>query len=150
MARLVVTGGNIAWDGQPGRGGHAMYILQWLEALRRFGHEILYCDCTDGEPAKTALFARLIERWWNPRMAALVLSSGQPVYGRNAAEIERFGHAAAALITLGSPYRREPAPWLAHIRPRVLIETDPGFCHLWASESGAEAIFGEQDFYVRP
>jgi len=143
MGRIVVQGGSLAWDGAVGRGGHIMFILQWLEALKRSGYEVVYCDVTDGEASKTSLFGSTISEWWTPALSSLVLPSGEAVYGLDARELERFGREAAALITLGCPYSKDPYPWLSEIRPRILIDVDPAFTHLWAVEDDPNNIFGE-------
>lgn len=147
MAKLIIKGGSLVWEGTPGRGGHIMYILQWLEGLRRLGHEVLYYDKADGRAESMRLFADIMERWWNPSLSAAVLPSGQAAYGLNAKEVEQFGRNAAAVISLGCTYEAEPEPWLAEIHPRVLIEQDPGFSHVWASTSSPADIFGRHDVY---
>jgi hypothetical protein len=32
---------DVVWDGQVGRGGQAMLVLQWLCGLKRLGHDVL-------------------------------------------------------------------------------------------------------------
>jgi hypothetical protein len=147
MAKLIVNGGNLVWDGKKGRGGHVMFILQWLEGLRRLGHEVLYYDSIDESVEAAKLFAQIIDRWWQPELSAAVLSSGKAQYGLNAHEVEKFGRNAAAIITLGCTYRPEPEPWLADVYPRILIDQDPGFSQVWASEKGPDNIFGRHDIY---
>ena len=125
----------------------SLYILQWLEGLSRLGHEVLYHDTADGKAESTRLFAETMERWWDPALSALVQPSGQAAYGLNAKEVERFGRSAAAIISLGCTYGPEPEPWLANVHPRILIEQDPGFTHVWASTSTADDVFGLHDLY---
>jgi hypothetical protein len=124
-----------------------MYVLQWLEGLRRLGHEVLYHDKADGRVESTRLFAEIMERWWDPTLSAAVLPSGQAAYGLNAKEVEQFGRNAAAVISLGCTYGPELEPWLANVQPRVLIEQDPGFSHVWACRSTPDDIFGRHDLY---
>lgn len=147
MAKIIVEGGNLVWDGTTGRGGHIMFILQWLEGLKRLGHEVLYYDKACDRPEATTLFADTMERWWNPTLSAAVLPSGKATYGLNASEVERFGRDAAAIISFSCTFGAEPEPWLADVRPRVLIDTDPGFNHVWASKGNPDDIFGRHDFY---
>jgi hypothetical protein len=54
---------------------------------------------------------------------------------------------AAGLITLAAHYRAVPYPLVGGVRPRVLIETDPGYTHLWAVDGGPAVVFGEHDVY---
>jgi hypothetical protein len=52
------------------------------------------------------------------------------------------------VITLSAHYRREPWPLMDSAGPRVLIEADPAYTHLWAAQEDDPAdIFGEHDFY---
>src|SRR5262249_13336825 len=43
--------------------------------------------------------------------------------------------------------RREPWPRLERVRPRILIEQDPGYTHLWSEGGDPRDIFGEHDVY---
>ena len=54
---------------------------------------------------------------------------------------------AQALISLGCTFSAEPKPWLANIHPRILIEQDPGFSHIWASKGNPYDTFGVHDIY---
>ena len=81
------------------------------------------------------------------RSALLIESSLESLYGLTVAEVGRIAGEAAGLITLAAHYRREPYPLLDRIRPRILIEQDPGYTHLWAKASDPLDIYGEQDFY---
>jgi hypothetical protein len=55
--------------------------------------------------------------------------------------------AADAVITLAAHYRRAPWPRLERVRPRILIEQDPGYTHLWAVGGDFRDVFGEHDVY---
>ena len=63
------------------------------------------------------------------------------------ANVGGFMVGADAVISLGVPYESGIEPWLSHIRPRVLIDGDPGFTQVWADERGVPAVFGEHDLY---
>jgi hypothetical protein len=124
-----------------------MRVLQWLEGLKRLGHDILYYENCDGKPRVTQAFADIMTRWWEPGRSAKVLPSGKPSYGLDAQQVEAFGREAAAIIFLGAQFVSEPVPWLANIHPRVLIEQDPGFTHIWAEILSPDTIFGRHDKY---
>jgi hypothetical protein len=147
MAKIIVTNGDLLYEGKTGRGGHIMYILQWLEGLRRLGHEVLYLEELVGGTAAIQLFADVMEHWWKPSLSALVYPSGEAAYGLNANEVEKFGRDAAALISLSATYKAEATHCIAHVHPRILIEQDPGFTHIWANESSPDDIFGCHDIY---
>jgi hypothetical protein len=89
-----------------------------------------------------------VERWWHPeRSALLVESSLETLYGLSAAQLAQAAGRAAALLTLAAHYRRHPYPLVEKIRPRILIEQDPGYTHLWVGGGDPAEVFGEHDLY---
>ena len=131
-----------------------MCVLQWLHGLERCGHRVIFLDFFRWKPerygdAPIARFADLIERWWHPDRVALIDSSrdGASIYGLSIPEIEQIASNGAALLTIAAPYTGEPPSFLAGARPRILVDHDPGYTHLWAEEYGFDAIFGRHDFY---
>lgn len=141
-----MRGATLAWAGIR-RGGHATYVLQWLEGLQRLGHDVLYHDVVDDRPEVVRAFRDIVERSWRPQRSAAVLPSGEVVYGIDMAEIEQFARQAAAVISLGATYSADLEPWLEPARPRVLVDQDPGFTHIWASDTSAADVFGVHDLY---
>lgn len=152
MAMLIVFG-DLAAPASINRGGLATYTLQWLHGLERLGHRVLFVEFLKENPgsqweATTAYFRQIMENWWRPERSALLLESPmQSLYGLGIAEVGRLAKEAAALVTLAAHYRCEPFPLLDAIRPRILIEQDPGYTHLWAKDGDPVEIYGEQDFY---
>jgi hypothetical protein len=148
LSKLILSGANVAWTGTVGRGGHIMYALQWLHGLRLLGHEVLYYDRINDRPETAALFATIVDRWWDRRLASAMWKNGHSAFGLSAAEIEAFASDAVGIISLGCQFSAEPDPWLASVRPRVLIDLDPGFSQLWAMEaSSIEDVLGRHDLY---
>ena len=148
MSKLILKGANVVWTGTVGRGGHIMYALQWLHGLRLLGHEVLYYDRISDRPEAAALFGQIVERWWDSRLAVAMRPTGESVFGPSVAEIEAFARDAAGIISLGCQFSADPDPWLASVRPRVLIDQDPGFSQLWAMEaSSIEDVLGRHDLY---
>jgi hypothetical protein len=152
MATLIVLA-DCAAPASVGRGGLGMYVLQWLHGLKRLGHRILFVEWLKEHPgwdrdAGVRYFRRTMERWWHPELSALLVESSlESLYGLAAPEVARIAAEAAALITLAAHYRRDPYPLLDSIRPRILVEQDPGYTHLWVQEGDAAAVYGEHDFY---
>jgi hypothetical protein len=124
-----------------------MYALQWLHGLRLFGHEVLYYDCISDAPEAAALFGQIIERWWDSGLAVAMRPNGESVFGPSVADIEAFARDSAGIISLGCQFSADPDPWLASVRPRVLIDTDPGFSQLWAVEGSSDDVLGRHDLY---
>jgi hypothetical protein len=152
MATLIVLS-DLAAPATLGRGGHAMYLLQWLHGLERLGHEVLFIEFLEEHPGDNRgpvvrYFDDTVTGWWHPeRSALLVAATTESLYGLNAAEVARYAARAVAVLTLAAPYRREPYPLIGDVRPRILVDTDPGYTHLWAVGGDPAAIFGTHDLY---
>jgi len=149
MARLVVVE-DLVGPSVRGRGGFAMHVLQALECLRRLGHDVLFVEFLAERPDARARssFGRLVGGWWDPRRAALLdAASGESHAGLDSDAVARFAADANAMISLAAHYRREPWPLLADVRPRILVEQDPGYTHLWADEGDQREIFGVHDVH---
>lgn len=152
MATLIVIEDVVA-PATVGRGGHAMYVLQWLHGLTRLGHDVyllefLGDDCKMSAADASRAFAETLGSWWEPEKCALIFEkSRQSIFGLDVQQVSAVAAKADGLVTLAAHYRREPYPFIEAVRPRILIETDPGYTHLWAAEGDAKDIFGEHDFY---
>jgi len=148
VSRLILVE-DLAGPSVLGRGGHAMYVLQWAHGLRRLGHRVLLLEVLDEPPAPQAVraFEELVAQWWDPGEAAMVLASGEILAGVERELIANCAAEAAAVITLAAHYRREPWPLVGDVRPRVLIDQDPGYTQLWAQDGDPADIFGEHDLY---
>jgi hypothetical protein len=151
MATLIVVS-DLAEPASVGRGGLTMYLLQWLHALERLGHRVVFLEFLKNAPvaargAMVRYFNDTVERWWHPDAAALTLASGESLSGLTAKEVARAAREASAVLTIAAPYRREPYPFIERVRPRIFIEQDPGYTHLWAAGGDPADIYGEQDVY---
>jgi hypothetical protein len=152
MTTLIVVE-DLAAPASVGRGGHAMYVLQWLHGLERLGHRVVFVEflkeaAGPGRKAAAAYFREIIERSWSPGHSALLVEEPlESLYGLGLDEIESIAGEATAIITLAAHYRRDPYPLLDAVRPRILIEQDPGYTHLWAQGGDAADVYGENDFY---
>ena len=149
MARLVVVE-DLVGPSVFGRGGQAMRVLQILEGLRRLGHDVLFLEFLDEqpEPAAIACLGEVLRgRWDRGRFALLDSRSGQSHAGVGREEVAAFAAGADAVISLAAHYRRAPWPLLADVRPRILLEQDPGYTHLWAAGGDPAEIFGEHDLH---
>jgi hypothetical protein len=150
MATLIVVE-DLAHPAVVGQGGHAMYVLQYLEGLRRLGHEVYFFEFLEDRPPAEAVayFRAVIDGWWSMERTALLLESGlESLSGVQQTDVRTIAERADAMITLSAHFRREPWPLIESVRPRVLIDSDPAYTHLWAAEEDAPAAtYGEHDFY---
>jgi hypothetical protein len=153
MATLIVVEDLAAWA-TLGRGGQTMFLLQYLRGLERLGHRVLFVEFRQKEPTETReavlrYFSDVIGTWWHPEWAALIIESPlKSLYGLDPGQVARIADQADGLITLSAHYRAEPFPLIRHVRPRILVESDPGYTQLWAVEEDSPAkVFGEHDLY---
>jgi hypothetical protein len=150
MATLVVVE-DLAHPAVVGWGGIAVHVLQYLEGLRRLGHEVYCVEFLEEPPEAHAVryFESVIRDWWSPERAALLVEPTlESVSGLDAEAVGEIAARADGLITLSAHYRSEPWPLLESVRPRVLIDADPAYTHLWAADEDDPAeIYGRHDFY---
>jgi hypothetical protein len=154
VARLILVE-DIAGPSVLGRGGAAMYVLQWAHGLRRLGHEVLLLEVLDEAPppGSARAFEELISGCWQGAEAAMLhvpdRRSGEVRHlaGVTPERVSAFAREAAAVITLAAHYRAEPWPLIGGVRPRILVDQDPGYTHIWASEGDPLEVFGEHDVY---
>jgi hypothetical protein len=151
MAKIVFIG-DLVWDGHVARGGQAMIVLQWLHGLKRKGQDVLLLNMIgEQQPLQRNLtvqaFGKLIEEWWNPANTCL-MRENESLYGLEISAVRAFVESADALFQFGIPGKRQDSSPLDKIRPRILLETDPGYTHLWAVGRSPEDIFGRHDLYL--
>ena len=152
MARLIIIE-DIVWDGTISRGGHTMFMLQWLHGLERLGHEVLFLDLISSDFQEqrervSRAFDEVIQKWWHADLTSLMVGSTfDSLYGLDAAAVSRFAEESAALIRIGVPASREPFPLTAKVRPRILIDQDPVYTQSWVTTGDPLDIFGDHDLY---
>lgn len=151
MASLIVVE-DLVGPAVIGRGGHAIHVLQFLEGLRRLGHDVLFVEFLDCPPdeRQQAYWTRIWQRWWtaDERAALLDADSGERYAGVTRDAVARHAEASAAVIQLAASYRATAWPIIGDVRPRIVIDTDPGYTHLWAATgSDPTEIWGPQDVY---
>jgi len=147
MARLIAVE-DLAGPSVLGRGGHAMHVLQILEGLRRLGHDVLFLEYLEEPPSAAAArsFMSLVKGWWDPGRAALLdAATGASLAGISTDAVRSFAADAEGLLSLAAHYRAEPWPLLEDVRPRILLEQDPGYTHVWAAGCDPTTIFGVHD-----
>jgi hypothetical protein len=151
MATLIVVE-DLAHPAVVGQGGHAMYVLQYLEGLRRLGHEVYFLEFLQEPPPSQAVsyFKEVTDGWWSRERAALLLEPRlESLSGIQPVDVQSIAEGADGLITLSAHFRREPWPLIDSVRPRVLVDSDPAYTHLWAAEEDDPAdTYGEHDFYL--
>jgi len=152
MATIIVVE-DLAGPASRGRGGHTMYVLQWLHGIARLGHRVIFLEFLKDDPGHdrekaTRFFGETVSEWWHADKSALLIEKSlESLFGLSAAEVTHAAAEAAAVVTLAAHYRRDPFPLIDRVRPRILIEQDPAYTHLWAAGGDPADVFGEHDVY---
>jgi hypothetical protein len=126
-----------------------MVVMQTLHGLKRLGHDVLFIEFAhDLRDQTIRYFTDAIAAWWSLGQAALFdLDAGETCVGLETRALEVAAARADAVIQLAAQYQSQPWPVVGHIRPRILIEQDPAYTHLWAAMGDPADIFGEHDIY---
>jgi hypothetical protein len=150
VATLILVE-DLAHPAVVGWGGIALHVLQYLEGLRRMGHEVYFVEFLEEPPEPEAVryFEQVIDGWWSREHAALLVEPTlASASGLDADAVANVATRADAVITLAAHYRREPWPLIGAVRPRLLIDADPAYTQLWAADEDDPAeIYGEHDSY---
>ena len=107
---------------------------------------MLFLEYLEQRPSEGAVAAFMTLLGGGRRGALLDGDTGESFAGLARSEVASFVARADAVISLAAHYRREPWPLLEAVRPRILVEHDLGYTHLWAAEREPAEIFGEHDF----
>jgi hypothetical protein len=128
----ILLSGMVAGD--PWQGGATTAVMQYVEGMRRLGHEVLLVEPVDGlalAPAGTvAGYFRSLGRLAGH--AALLERGGTQTLGLSYAEIERFAGEADLLLNVSGMLRDERL--LEPIPARAFLDLDPGFNQVWAAQ----------------
>lgn len=155
MGETIVVAGSVAQ--QPGRGGHAWVLLQYLLGFRRLGYEVLLIDrlCEDMFGADAGWPPAAAVSWLEETMSRKGLDGSYALFldhhgsrcsvgvSREKA-IEALRNSVLLLDVMGF---LEDEELLAAARRRVFLDIDPGFPQMW-QELGLHRSFGAHDAYV--
>lgn len=140
----IVFSGMVAGD--PGQGGAAWAVLQWVLGLRALGHDVVLVEPAEATPATAAGFASVVRRFGLEGRAALVDPATGATTGLERAALERAVAGADLLLNV-SGMLADPG-LLAAADCRVFLDLDPGFTQLWHAAEGIDMGFGHHDRFV--
>ncbi|MBS1892415.1 MAG: hypothetical protein JST59_14050 [Actinobacteria bacterium] len=128
----ILVSGMVAGD--PWQGGATAAVLQYVEGLRRLGHEVLLVEPVDveslaGDGPVASYFRTLAPLAGG---AALLARGGTETVGLPYAEIARFAREADLLLNISGMLRDERL--LEGVPVRVFLDLDPGFNQVWGAE----------------
>jgi hypothetical protein len=155
MARIIVLQNILpratSWSEYAQRGGHVAFVLQWLIGLERLGHDVLFVNTTETEPADQARgvqsFVNTCDTMWHLNRSALLDTRSHVLAGMSYSEIQSFADSSAAIIAVALTGECEPPAPLERVRPRIFVDQDPGYTQIWAESHGTSTIIGQYDLY---
>ena len=145
MATVVVAG---MVSGQPGHGGAAWAVLQYILGLTHLGHDVYFvepispCDARrDDVPLHATASGKYFTSVTNTFLggserSALIRSMTRETLGMSFGEVAAVCHRADLLINL-SGILRDPE-LLEQIPRRMYVDLDPAFTQLWHALEGVD------------
>lgn len=153
----IIIAGSLAQ--RPHIGGHASFLIQWIEGFRRLGYDVLFLDrlertmcfddsrqpCAVEDSMQLRYFLRLMEEHGLNGTFSLSYNQGEREIGLSRRQVlEKAKHALFILNVMGF---LTDAEILATVPKRVFLDIDPGFGQMW-QELGLAAIFAGHDHHV--
>jgi hypothetical protein len=132
--------------GDPGQGGAAWAVLQYVLGLRQLGHDVVLVEPAPLAPSVREGFAAVAQRFGLAGDAALV----DPADGATAGLTRRalLDRVAGADLLLNVSGMLADEELLDAMGTRVFLDLDPGFTQLWHAAEGVDMGFDRHDRFV--
>jgi hypothetical protein len=151
----VIVSGMIAGD--PGQGGAAWAVLQYVLGLKKLGHEVYLIEPlspnavrpTGGgfrDSKNATYFQNVVRDFGLEGSASLVLEGTTETAGLVFAELRKIARSAIALFNVSGMLRREDLA--GSIPLRVYLDLDPAFNQLWHATQDLDMRFGFHHCFV--
>jgi hypothetical protein len=151
----IIVSGMIAGD--PGQGGAAWAVLQYVLGLRRFGHDVCLIEplrsralrpseVALGSSQNAAYFGQVARDFGLEGKCSLILEGTGETVGLPYSEVRKFAGAADVLLNISGMLARPEL--IAHIPVRVYLDLDPVFNQLWHATQGIDMRFSEHNRFV--
>ena len=151
----ILFSGMIAGD--PGHGGAAWAVLQYVLGFRRLGHDIILVEPVaekalrpEGaaleETAQAAYFREVVGAFDLARSAALLLEGTRRTVGLTYDDLAAAARRADVIFNVSGMLR--DAAVLEPIPRRVYLDLDPAFIQLWHAVEGIDMRFAAHNAFV--
>jgi hypothetical protein len=151
----IVVSGMIAAD--PGQGGAAWAVLQYVLGLQRLGHDVVLIEpipavklMPAGSPLEASQNARyfgsVVSRFGLEARAALLVAGTTETVGVPYAELAPLARRADVLLNVSGMLRDREL--VGAIPRRVYLDLDPGFNQLWHATQGIDMRFDGHTHFV--
>lgn len=143
--------------GDPGQGGAAWAVLQYVLGLQSLGHDVFLFEPISPkalQPPGATLAASHNARYFNEvtaafglqNRAALVLSETNDTWGLSRLEVTKVSHRADALFNIAGMLTDQRLT--AAVPIRVYLDLDPAFTQLWQAVEGIDMRLGDHTHHV--
>ena len=154
MKQPIIVSGMVAGD--PGQGGAAWAVLQYVLGLRRLGYDVYLvepirptslrpCGATLDQSDNAAYFRAVTRAFGIESRASLVLEGTGETVGLPYPELRKLSKKAAALLNVSGMLQCDDL--IADIPIRVYLDLDPGFNQLWHTR-GIDMRFAAHNRFV--
>ena len=154
MQQTIIVSGMVAGD--PGQGGAAWAVLQYVLGLRPLGYDVYLveplrpaslrpCGATLDQSDNAAYFRAVTRAFGIESRASLVLEGTGETVGLPYSELRKLSKKAAALLNISGMLHRDDL--LADIPVRVYLDLDPAFNQLWHTQ-GIDMRFAAHNRFV--
>jgi hypothetical protein len=143
--------------GDPGQGGAAWAVLQYVLGLRRLGHDVCLIEPLSSrslQPSAAALgssqnatyFRQVAQDFGLEGKCSLILEGTSKTVGLPYSELLENAGAADVLLNISGMLDRPEL--IAHIPVRVYLDLDPVFNQLWHATQGIDMRFSAHNRFV--
>jgi hypothetical protein len=151
----VLISGMVAGD--PGQGGAAWAVLQYVLGLARLGHDVFLVEPVQlksirpqgvplAESGNARYFLRVLRDFGLADRASLLLASTRQTVGLPYEELERISRRADLLLNISGMLTDENL--VASIPIRTYLDIDPAFNQLWHAVQGIDMRFAAHNRFV--
>ena len=147
----VIVSGMVAGD--PGHGGAAWAVLQWVLGLRRLGHDVVLVEpvagpAIGGQPLASSEQGRYFEQVRHDfRLeAALVVAGSTETVGMSYGEVVAAAHRADLVVNVAGML--VDPELLGPPTVRAYLDLDPGFTQLWQEADGIDMRLAGHERHV--
>jgi hypothetical protein len=143
--------------GDPGQGGAAWAVLQYVLGLKRLGHEVTLIEPLTrsairpaGAPLhcskNAAYFRQVAAAFGLENNCSLVLEGSTDTIGLPYPELRTIAKKTTALLNVSGMLQREDL--IGYIPVRIYLDLDPAFNQLWHATQGIDMRFSAHNWFV--
>jgi hypothetical protein len=151
----IIVSGMVA--GNPGQGGAAWAVLQYLLGLLQLGHDAYLIEPISSEQvvpassqlqpsANAAYFLSVVREFGLERRCSLLLQGTKQTVGLSYADLQTLTKDATLLLNISGMLQQQEL--VERIPHRAYLDLDPGFNQLWQATQGIDMRLAMHNVFV--